>query len=420
MKIVICHNDSPKDVGGVSTWVQRIAPLWQAAGFEVIVHLLRHGSETGANEKALRAHGIACRSAEWPVSTDTAAQLLWKWAQLDQPAIYIPNAIVPAYYTAAHVKACGGVTLGVLHSDDSMYHGILGQFVNGPEEWRLSGVVSVSKFLDSLVVSSPLRMTIPCGVPLPSRTASRPADVFRIVYLGRLVNEQKQICSVADSLCRVASLNPQVQAWIIGDGAEREQVAEILHARSPEGRVKLLAPISSNEVFDVLAQCHALVLLSDYEGLPVCVMEAMAAGVVPVCLKMQSGIGELVKDHQTGLIVSDRAAGFDHAIATLSTDAALWEKLSVAARARIAADFSVTHTTSLWIDLLKKVAQHARFDAFTAARRKCTLPPCPSSLRQYDVRHGPIARLRHSQHRVRLGAFKQRVISQLRGLLAGA
>ncbi|OYW75696.1 MAG: hypothetical protein B7Z37_12100 [Verrucomicrobia bacterium 12-59-8] len=423
MKVVICHNDSPRDVGGVSTWLQRTAPLLQAAGFEVIVHLLRYGNEAGANEKALRSMGITCRSATWPVSTDTAAQLLWKWARQDQPDIYIPNAIVPAYYTAAHVKACGGVTLGVLHSDDSMYHGILEQFVNGPQEWRLSGVVAVSKFLDTLIgpaISGHLRQTIPCGVPLPERTATKPQDVFRLVYLGRLVNEQKQICAVAESLCRVARQHPQVQAWIIGDGPEREQVAEILVAKSPQDRVKLLAPIPSSQVYEVLAQCHGLVLLSDYEGLPVCVMEAMAAGVVPVCMQMQSGVGELVKDRQTGLIVTDRDESFDHAIAALSSDLVLWEKLSAAARARIVADFSVEQATARWIELLRHAAQEARFDAALAKKRKCTLPPCPSSLRQHDVRHGPLGKLRHSPHRVWLGAFKLRVISSLRGLLAGA
>ena len=423
MKVVICHNDSPKDVGGVSTWLQRTAPLLQAAGFEVIVHLLRHGNEAGANEQALRGLGITCRSAAWPISTDTAAQLLWKWAQQDRPDIYIPNAIVPAYYTAAHVKACGGVTLGVLHSDDSMYHGILNQFVNGPQEWRLSGVVAVSKFLDTLVgpaISGHLRQVIPCGVPVPERTAARPKDVFRLVYLGRLVNEQKQIEATAAALCRVATQHKQVEAWIIGDGSQREQVADILVAKSPQSRVKLLAPIPSSQVYEVLAQCHGLVLLSDYEGLPVCVMEAMAAGVVPVCMQMQSGVGELVKDGQTGLIVTDRDASFDRAIATLSTDPTLWEKLSAAARARIAADFSVEQATARWIELLHKAAAEARFDAARALKQKCTLPPRPSSLRQYDVRHGLVDKLRHSPQRVRLGALKHRMISCLRGLLAGA
>ena len=423
MKVVVCHNDSPKDVGGVSTWLQRTAPLLQAAGLEVIVHLLRHGNEAGANEKALRSLGITCRSAAWPVSTDTAAQMLWKWAQQDRPDIYIPNAIVPAYYTAAHVKACGGVTLGVLHSDDSMYHGILDQFVNGPQEWRLSGVVAVSQFLDSLIgpaISAQLRQVIPCGVPVPERTAAKPQDVFRLVYLGRLVNEQKQIGAVAEAMCRVATQHEQVRAWIIGDGAQRAQVVDILAAKSPEGRVELLAPIPSSQVYEVLAQCHGLVLLSDYEGLPVCVMEAMAAGVVPICMQMQSGVGELVKDRQTGMIVNDRDESFDRAIATLSKDSALWEKLSAAARARIVADFSVEQATASWIKLLRQAAAEARFDVALAQKRKCTLPPCPPSLRQHDVRHGTLDKLRHSPHRVRLGALKLRMISRLRGLLAGA
>ncbi|WP_371821102.1 glycosyltransferase [Chloracidobacterium sp. D] len=42
------------------------------------------------------------------------------------------------------------------------------------------------------------------------------------------------------------------------------------------------------------------VLLSDYEGLPIALMEAMATGLVPICTAMRSGIGQLVVDGVTG------------------------------------------------------------------------------------------------------------------------
>ncbi|QUV81159.1 glycosyltransferase [Chloracidobacterium sp. D] len=50
----------------------------------------------------------------------------------------------------------------------------------------------------------------------------------------------------------------------------------------------------------LMAEHHMFVLLSDYEGLPIALMEAMATGLVPICTAMRSGIGQLVVDGVTG------------------------------------------------------------------------------------------------------------------------
>jgi hypothetical protein len=40
MKVAFATYDSPRDVGGVSTWLQRVLPLLQLAGVDVDVHVM--------------------------------------------------------------------------------------------------------------------------------------------------------------------------------------------------------------------------------------------------------------------------------------------------------------------------------------------------------------------------------------------
>jgi colanic acid/amylovoran biosynthesis glycosyltransferase len=68
------------------------------------------------------------------------------------------------------------------------------------------------------------------------------------------------------------------------------------------------------------------VLLSDYEGLPVSVLEAMASGVVPICLDTRSGTQEAIQHGVNGLIVKDRADDFFTSVEALQGDPAWWEE----------------------------------------------------------------------------------------------
>ena len=113
-------------------------------------------------------------------------------------------------------------------------------------------------------------------------------------------------------------------------------------------------------VYSVLRDCHALVLLSDYEGLPVSMLEAMAVGVVPVCLDMRSGIRDAIKPGFNGLIVKDRKEDFYAAVQTLQRDAVLWSILSANARETVKQRFSEETCVASWIELLRSFDKRKR------------------------------------------------------------
>ena len=312
MKVVFVTYDSDNDVGGVSSWLQRLLPWLQATGVEVEVHVLAFGGRPGINCARFAKERIPFRWRPWEEDTRRAVRSCLKLIEDSQPDIYVPNCIVPAYYAAGYVRSQGVYTVGVLHSDDPFHWGLVDEFVNGLSAFRLSAVVTVSKFIQEAVEKSTkkhklISRQIAYGVPIPDEVVKPPNGVFRLVYTGRLEEKQKCISEVTRALCSVVNQNSGVEAWIVGEGSARANVERILETSEVDRqRIRLLGRVDVSRIYSVLRDCHALVLLSDYEGLPVSMLEAMAVGVVPICLDVRSGIRDAIQPGFNGFIVKDR------------------------------------------------------------------------------------------------------------------
>jgi glycosyltransferase involved in cell wall biosynthesis len=260
----------------------------------------------------------------------------------------------------------------VIHSDDEYYHGVINEFVLGNRQSRLSSVVCVSRELARQVIakrpSHVLLRTIPCGVPIPTTTVKRVQGRLRLAYVGRLVEEQKRISELTRAFCAVANQIDGIDAAIVGDGPDRSTVEAILANECDESAVILAGSLRVDSVQDFLLDRDVIVLLSDYEGLPIALMEGMACGCVPVALKVASGVPELIDDEETGLMVDDREASFITAVQRLRDDEDLWKRLSAAARSRITHGYSEESCTAKWEELLQELA------AISGPRKELHLP----------------------------------------------
>ncbi len=410
MKVAFCHYDSPNDVGGVSSWLQRLLPRLQAAGFEVEVHVL--GVE-GVNCAWFARQGIPFRLSPGDVEMSQQVRNCLKLIEASQPDVYVPNCIVPAYFAAGYARRQGVQTVGVLHSDDPFYWGVVDEFINGAPAFRLSAVVAVSKFLEEAVAADTLKnkvvtRRIGCGVPLTHERAQRSGEIFRLVYTGRLEEEQKCISEVTRSLCAVVKQNPGVEAWIVGEGSARASVERIIQTSGVDPlRVKMLGRVENSNIYSLLRQCHAFVLLSDYEGLPVSQLEAMAAGVVPVCLEMRSGIREAVQPGVNGLIVQNRQADFYAAVQALQNNPALWSELSANASATIQKHFSEGACAQAWVELLAALSKSPRRGPIKSPRF-ILLPRRNPKFGVYDQRT-PLIRKSVNRVRITFGYYRRKL-----------
>jgi glycosyltransferase involved in cell wall biosynthesis len=189
------------------------------------------------------------------------------------------------------------------------------------------------------------------------------------------------------------------EAVLVGDGPDRAAVESILSQECAESPVQLLGRLDVNDVQRLLLDYDVIVLLSDYEGLPIALMEGMACGCVPVVLRTRSGIPELVQDGVTGLIVEDRDSSFIHAIKRLRDDVELRQTLSVAAKRKINESYSESTSTAQWDELLRRVAA-------AAGRRKHFEVPRRISLRDGDPAL-EIAQRRKPQVSTATGLYRQ-------------
>jgi glycosyltransferase involved in cell wall biosynthesis len=171
-------------------------------------------------------------------------------------------------------------------------------------------------------------------------------DPPRIVTVGRLAAPKDPLTLIR----ALPALEPRPYSLaFIGDGPERGAVERELSARAVGHRVALLG--DRRDVPELLAAADVFVLSSRSEGAPLSILEAMAAGL-PVVASDVGGVGELVVDGETGLLVPPGdPARLAQALAHVLDDRALRERLGTAGRARARERFDLGALRDAHLDL---------------------------------------------------------------------
>ncbi|MBI5239990.1 MAG: glycosyltransferase [Elusimicrobia bacterium] len=158
-----------------------------------------------------------------------------------------------------------------------------------------------------------------------------------LLAMGRL-DEQKGHSVLLDAAARLKGPN-RPRCAVVGDGPLRDRLRRQAARLGLERAVQL-----PGERADVRAWMNAadvFVLPSLWEGLPNALLEAMALGL-PVAASRVDGVPEAVTDGTDGLLVEPADPGaLAAALGSLLADPDLRRRLGAAARARVAADFTV-------------------------------------------------------------------------------
>ncbi len=400
MKVVICAYDRPNYIGGPHVWLRRIAPALRERGVQVRVLFFITGTRNPDEcpiLTELQQAGFDCAAIPLPTYTEQRVRWILQQIQSDPPDIFVPNLMVAGFYAARWVREAGIPTIGILHSSDPFHAAVLDEFVFGNPHYQLSALICVSRYLEHTVLARNPRgiliRRITCAaVPTPEYAAAPPTDTLRLIYVGRLVEEQKRISDVTRALCRVVQEVPNTTAAIYGSGPACADVAALLHTYAQDLPVKLMGSIDNAQVQNVMLQHHVFVLLSDYEGLSVALMEAMACGLVPVCKQMQSGFDELIIDGITGIVVQDRGDSFVAAIQRLRNEPQLWGQISTAARERVQREFTIDIIADQWLELFTELSAQASIRRAVVIPRHIepALPPLHPALAREDHRTPPL------------------------------
>lgn len=382
IKVTFCSYDSPGSVGGPFSWLRKLLPELRGRGIDCRPLFLTHYGGTGPVIEGLMHDGFDCHVIDCHDRTVEQVRWILECAQKSPPDVFVPNLPFAAYYAGRWFRSAGIPTVGILHSDDAYYQAIQDEFVFGRKADRLSSLVCVSQELERQVSErSPAGTSIcriPYGVDIPLTAVQHLGDRFRIAYVGRLAEEQKRISDLTRALIRVCRAIPHAEAIIYGDGPDKSKVERILAMEGNGVAVRLGGNLPNALVQDALLKCDVFTLLSDYEGLPIALLEAMACGCVPVCLSMRSGISELVRDKESGFIVADRGSSLMDAMKKLSSDVDLRRRFGAAARQTVVKHYSHSHSADLWADHLSSLAARAAPKKFGVPRRISLGPRNPA------------------------------------------
>jgi glycosyltransferase involved in cell wall biosynthesis len=138
-----------------------------------------------------------------------------------------------------------------------------------------------------------------------------------------------------------------VRCEVIGEGVLRPQLEAQIRASDLGEHVRLVGTRSELEVAEALAASDVFVLPSvvapdgQMEGIPIVLMEALAAGLPTISTSL-SGIPELVIDQKTGFLVPPGdAPALAGAVERVLGDYALAKRLAASGRERVRREYEL-------------------------------------------------------------------------------
>lgn len=279
-----------------------------------------------------------------------------------------------ATYPALAAWLCARL-LGVSYSFTAHAHDIyIDQLHLGTLIREADAVAVISRFNERLLAPYGAGTRTPahlvrCGVD-PAAYAFRPrtppsAGPIRALCVATL-NELKGHAVLLDALAVEDPTMRRVQLDLVGSGPLEQDLAAQVRRLGLDGRVRMLGTRSEREVAELLAAADIFVLASVItpigwmDGIPVALMEALASGV-PVIASRLSGIPELVRDGETGVLAepgepTDLVTAFRR---TIEDPAATLERCR-AGRALIEREFAIDGSVAKMAALFRAVREDDR------------------------------------------------------------
>jgi glycosyltransferase involved in cell wall biosynthesis len=182
---------------------------------------------------------------------------------------------------------------------------------------------------------------------------------LHLAYLGRMA-KNKGIFDAVEALAQLIRAGNDLHLTLAGGGPDEARLKERVSALGMEDRVCFSGPLFGAEKDALWCNADVFVFPTYREGLPYALLEAMAAGAVPVTTRV-GAIPDVMQDGVHGLFVPPRDVdALVLALAKLDGDRALLLRLAQAGRARVLENYTVARLAAdferLYNSLLGKSA----------------------------------------------------------------
>jgi glycosyltransferase involved in cell wall biosynthesis len=329
IKRVVLMLNNPDAVGGVTTFVNTIAPGFRDAGYEVELLTVEqmHSDEEYLLDPTFK-HCIGVASAMptkrnfvrvrdyldlriyrnrriYKKLKDKACKNLTRvYKEWGRDTVLIITQV----YGAEHLIR-GGVDISTNNGPYvvGMYHDSFEQATKGRDMERL---VKNFKQVDRLLCltgydAEQFRkrgftnigyMHNPVSIEAPKAAIDKENIV---VSLGRY-HPQKSLDYLINAWGEIAKDYPDWRLEMYGDGNERAKLQKLIDKLDINDNTKLMG--KTNKVKEVLSRSSINTLSSQHEGLPLAIVEAARFGVPTVAFDCAPGISELIDNGKTGIV----------------------------------------------------------------------------------------------------------------------
>ena len=207
----------------------------------------------------------------------------------------------------------------------------------------LPNAVNINQFVISVTTRNAKRQEL--GI--------RPEQTV-LLFIGRLT-EAKGVDVLLRALSGAEEWEENCVLLIVGEGSQKKYLENLGQSLGLVRKVRFLGVCE--DIPELLAAADVFVLPSRWEGLPMVILEAMAAGKLIIATTV-GGIPEVIEDGKTGLLVrAEDVESLRNVLESVVADVSLREKLGVAAKNRVKQLFSIETRMRQLISIYNDILQ---------------------------------------------------------------
>ena len=271
-------------LGGVQDWLDYCLPGLHERGWEPVLALTQGSFHDVRNY--LERHpfdpsvAVVCRTG----TTEGRVLALMETMSTVRPDVVIQVNIADCYEAIRRLKLNGSLP--------SVRHIVS---VHGLQADMMEHLRTDSDVVDGVIASNMLAVVAarayladerrvqyaPYGVPVPKNgfTDRRSASVLRLVYVGRLEQDQKRVFDLSKIVRGLLNAGIETELSIAGGGPDAEQLQLAFRSDGVDHAVKQLGVLSPAELAEAYRNHDVLVICSSWETGPIVAWEAMSHGL---------------------------------------------------------------------------------------------------------------------------------------------
>ncbi|HXA53412.1 MAG TPA: glycosyltransferase [Solirubrobacteraceae bacterium] len=249
------------------------------------------------------------------------------------------------------------------------FHGVL------PAEYRRAALLLRGADHVACVSGAVLERIVAAGLPRtraslvrnavelpPPLTPARRAQIERelgvagtqsVAIVGRLVAQKAHERFVVAARL-VADALPDTRFLVVGDGPRRAEIERMVAQAGLSERMRFTGRRS--DAREIIALAQVLVFSSEWEGLSIAALEALAAGT-PVVSTDVEGMRELLSSGAGAVVPLDDGAALGERLLALLRDQPARLAMGRVGRALIAKDYSLQRMISAYVSLYERLAR---------------------------------------------------------------